>query len=207
MLNTFLKEQQHSHDQPEFIPYSHLRIRTKVPTSGRRAEPSRRRPGSPQHTDGVLFCVHLQKFPWGDGSKSLFHNAHVNALPDGYEGHDEWIQPTPPRRDQNPNPLRLLLDHNSILRLPACSADLERLNQLHLSVSTVLTNKVNIITFSHTLNLLCIKVGGVFLFSFLKCQQRHPLLLILLSKTMWHSLYMYTTCRVRVDVTLLAQLI
>ncbi|KAJ8285793.1 hypothetical protein GJAV_G00031010 [Gymnothorax javanicus] len=29
MLNTYLKMQHHSHDHPEFVPYSHLRIRSK----------------------------------------------------------------------------------------------------------------------------------------------------------------------------------
>ncbi|KAA0713831.1 Cytochrome c oxidase subunit 6A, mitochondrial [Triplophysa tibetana] len=58
MVNMYLRAQQHDHGQPEFVPYSHLRIRSK-------------------------------RFPWGDGNHSLFHNSHLNALPDGFEHHDE----------------------------------------------------------------------------------------------------------------------
>ncbi|CAL8101271.1 unnamed protein product [Orchesella dallaii] len=29
--------------------------------------------------------IRNKRFPWGDGQKSLFHNSHLNPLPDGYE--------------------------------------------------------------------------------------------------------------------------
>lgn len=79
MANAYMKMQHHSHHQPEFVPYSHLRIRTKVNVR-------------PTSLAGDLYLHHLevdlsfpQKFPWGDGNHSLFHNPHANALPDGFE--------------------------------------------------------------------------------------------------------------------------
>lgn len=37
----------------------------------------------------MLYVPFVQRFPWGDGVKSFFHNDELNALPDGYAEHEE----------------------------------------------------------------------------------------------------------------------
>ncbi|KAG7238930.1 hypothetical protein INR49_030477 [Caranx melampygus] len=71
-LNAYMKGQAHSHKQPEFVPYPHLRLRTKA---------SLRSNLQTCRLKGVSSI----KFPWGDGNHSLFHNPHTNPLPNGYE--------------------------------------------------------------------------------------------------------------------------
>lgn len=91
-LNSWLHS---GHQQrPEFIPYHHLRIRTKVGDWVLRVVDegqTRWGPGSwLERTDNSLTCslsLSPQRFSWGDGNHTLFHNPHVNPLPTGYEHH------------------------------------------------------------------------------------------------------------------------
>ena len=39
----------------------------------------------PEFVKYDYLCRREKRFPWGDGTKSLFHNPKTNPLPDGYE--------------------------------------------------------------------------------------------------------------------------
>ena len=82
MLNVYLGAMQEEVVQVPFAPYEHMRIRTKVIEVFQPAQMI-------LSLTLIFVSIKFQRFPWGDGQKSLFHNPHVNALPDGYEHSEE----------------------------------------------------------------------------------------------------------------------
>jgi hypothetical protein len=39
-----------------------------------------------------MFFFNSQTYPWGNGQQTLFHNEYYNALPDGYETPDDYLE-------------------------------------------------------------------------------------------------------------------
>ncbi len=39
-----------------------------------------------------VFFFNSQTYPWGNGQQTLFHNEYYNALPDGYETPDDYLE-------------------------------------------------------------------------------------------------------------------
>merc|ERR1711892_995085 len=66
-VNAFGMADGSAHIPPPYVPYDHLRIRTKLAT--------KRQKSTKQFS--------VAGFPWGDGNHSLIHNSHLNALPAG----------------------------------------------------------------------------------------------------------------------------